>query len=246
MRAALILMPLVLLAGCGLAGGHDRDDAESGRIEKRNVQVAGAFDSISLGGAQNVIVAVGGAPSVRVEGDSGLLDQLEIIVRGSELHIGYKEHKGWSFGFSHHERKPVTVYVTAPSIKAAEIGGSGDIRIDRVEGNGFAGSIGGSGNIDIAAMKVGEARFEVAGSGGIRASGSAERARLSIAGSGDIDTSRLQARTASVEVVGSGDVRARATETADVSIAGSGDVELAGGAKCSVHKMGSGNVRCAG
>jgi len=243
MRAALTMMPFLLLAGCNLAGGHDRGQAESGRFEKRDVQVAGAFDSIALGGSQNVIVAVGGAPSVRVEGDSALLDRLEITVRGSQLHIGYKKDSGWSWGFSH-DRKPVTVYVTAPSIKAAEIGGSGDIKIDKVEGGDFAGSIGGSGNIDVAAMKVGEARFEIAGSGGVRAAGSAEHARMSIAGSGNIDAGSLQARTAKVDVIGSGDVRARATETADISVAGSGDVALSGGAKCSVHKMGSGNARC--
>jgi hypothetical protein len=243
MRIALMMTPFVLLAGCNLAGGHSREDSGNHRFEKRSVQLAGAFDSISLGGSQNVIVTVGGAPSVRVEGDSDLLDRLEIAVRGSDLHIGYKKDSGWSWGFSH-DRKPVTVYISVPSLKGAAIGGSGDIRIDKVQGGDFAGSIGGSGDMQIGAMKVGQANFNIAGSGDIRAAGSADSADMSIAGSGGIDAGGLQARTAKVSVVGSGDVRAHATESADVSVMGSGDVDLAGGAKCAVHKMGSGDVRC--
>jgi hypothetical protein len=243
MRAVLMMTPFVLLAGCNLAGGHSREDSGDHRFEKRAVQVTGAFDNIALGGSQNVVVAVGGAPSVRVEGDSDLLDRLDITVRDNALHIGYKRDKGWSWGFSH-DRKPVTVYVTLPSLKGAEIGGSGDIQIDRVEGGDFAASIGGSGDMQIGAMKVGQASFNIAGSGDISAKGSADSANLSIAGSGGIDASGLQTRTAKVSVVGSGDVRAHATESADVSVMGSGDVDLAGGAKCAIHKMGSGDVRC--
>jgi hypothetical protein len=243
MRTILMMTPFVLLAGCNLAGGHSREDSGDHRFEKRAVQVAGAFDSIALGGSQNVVVAVGGAPSVRVEGDSDLLDRLEIVVRDNALHIGYRKDNSWSWGFSH-DRKPVTVYVSLPSIKGAAIGGSGDIRIDKVDGGDFSGSIGGSGDLQIGAMKVGQANFNIAGSGDIRAAGSADGANLSIAGSGGIDAGGLQARTAKVSVVGSGDVRARATESADVSVMGSGDVDLAGGAKCAIHKMGSGDVRC--
>ncbi|MBV8687600.1 MAG: DUF2807 domain-containing protein [Alphaproteobacteria bacterium] len=243
MKAALILASAALLGGCNMAGGHDRADSGNHRFEKRDVQVGGGFDRISLGGSQNVVVAVGGAPSVRVEGDSDLLDRLDIAVRGNELHIGYKRDRSWSFGFSH-DRKPVTVYVTAPSLAGASIGGSGDMKIDKVEGGAFNGSIGGSGDMEIGTMKVGAADFSIAGSGGIRAAGTAERTSLAVAGSGDIDVSGLQSRSAKVSVVGSGDVRARASESADVSVMGSGDVELGGGAKCSVHKMGSGDVRC--
>jgi Putative auto-transporter adhesin, head GIN domain len=243
MRAGLLMTPFLLLAGCNLAGGHSREDSGNHQFEKRAVQVAGAFDSISLGGSQNVVVTVGGPPSVRVEGEADLLDRLDIAVRGSDLHIGYKRDRGWSWGFSH-DRKPVTVYVSVPSLKGASIGGSGDIRIDKVEGGDFTGSIGGSGDLQIGALKVGRAGFSIAGSGDIRAAGSAESTDMSIAGSGGIDAGGLQAQTAKVSVMGSGSVSARASESADVSVMGSGDVEVVGGAKCAIHKMGSGDVRC--
>jgi hypothetical protein len=243
MRGALILMPMLMLGGCNMAGGHNRDDSGDHRQIKRDFQVAGAFDRISLGGSPDVVVTVGGAPSVRAEGDAALIDRLEIAVKDGDLHIGYKKHDGWSWGGNN---RKVTVYVTAPSLAGAAIGGSGDMRIDRVEGGSFAGSIGGSGDMQIGAMKVGNATFSIAGSGGIRAAGAAEKATMSIAGSGDIDAGGLTSRNATVSVVGSGGVNAHASESADVSIMGSGDVTVKGGAKCNVHKMGSGGVNCSG
>ncbi|HEY0412914.1 MAG TPA: head GIN domain-containing protein [Allosphingosinicella sp.] len=243
MRAALILMPLVTLAGCNMAGGHGRDADRDHRVEQRAIQVAGNFDRVSLAGSPDVVVTVGGAPSVRAEGDAELLDRLEIVVKDGTLSIGYKQGGSWSWDMGRH-RGHVTVYVTAPTLAGAAIGGSGDMRIDKVEGNAFAGAIGGSGDMAIGAMKVGNATFSIAGSGDIQAAGTAQQAKLSVAGSGDIDAVGLQSRAATVAVVGSGDVRVRASDTADVSIMGSGDVEIVGGAKCNIHKMGSGDVRC--
>jgi Putative auto-transporter adhesin, head GIN domain len=241
MRAAMMAGSALLLGACTADAQNGEGQEGSGRMGQREFQVAG-FDRVSLGGSHNVIVTVGGAPSVRAEGDAETLERLEIRVEDGELHIGMKKGK-WSVGW-HRDRPPVTIRVTAPTLSGASIGGSGDMRIDKVEGGRFAASIGGSGDMDIASLKVDEARFSIAGSGGIRAKGSAGRSEISIAGSGDIDAAELESRTAKVSVVGSGDVRARATETADVSVMGSGDVTLAGPAKCTISKMGSGEVRC--
>jgi hypothetical protein len=246
MRTILIMAPLLMAAGCNSADGQQRDEAGSRNVERRDVQVAGAFDKVKLSGSQNVIVRVGGAHSVRTEGEAGLLDRLEIAVRGNgELHIGFKKDKGWSWPFSR-DHKPVTIFVTVPSLAAASIDGSGDVQVDRVEGGTFAGAVAGSGDLQIGAMKVGSATFAVAGSGDIRAVGTADSATLSVAGSGDIDTRGLQAKTAKVSIAGSGDIFARASETAEIELMGSGDVELSGGAECRIDKIGSGEVRCAG
>jgi putative autotransporter adhesin-like protein len=245
MRAAAILLTSVLaLAACNVSGHSrgDRDDGPSGPMTQRDFPV-GNFERVSLGGPHDVVVTVGGTPSVRAEGDAKSLDRLEIEVDNGELRIGSKKGS-WSFGS--HGRSRVTVHVTVPRLSAAAIGGSGDMRIDRVEGERFAGAIGGSGDMNIAALRVGHADFSIAGSGGISARGAVQTASLSIAGSGDIDAGELESRTAKVSVVGSGDVRARAMETADVSVMGSGDVTMSGPAKCNVHKMGPGDVRCEG
>ena len=241
MRRALILGSVLLLAACNFAAdAQNHGDEQSHGDGRRDFQVA-AFDRVSLGGSHNVIVTVGGAPSVRAEGDLAMIDRLDIKVENGELLIGTK--RGFSMSWKSHH-KPLTIYVTVPALAAASIGGSGDMKIDKVEGAHFAASIGGSGDMEIAALQVGDARFSVAGSGAISARGRAQSSESSIAGSGDLRLQDFEVQRARVSVVGSGDVRARATETADVSIAGSGDVELSGGAQCKVSRMGSGDVRC--
>ncbi len=241
MRAALMASAIILLGACNADAQEGESREGSGRMGQRDFQVAG-FDRVSLGGSHNVVVTVGGAPSVRAEGDEEVLERLEVKVEDGELQIGMKKGK-WSMGWRR-ERPPVTIHVSVPRLAGASIGGSGDMRIDKVEGPRFAASIAGSGDMDVGALRVEEAHFSIAGSGGITARGQAGRSDISIAGSGDIDLAGLEAKTAKVSVVGSGDVRARASETADVSIMGSGDVTLAGSAKCTISKMGSGEVRC--
>ena len=246
MRVALILIPALAIAACNVAA--DAQDNEQGSADSRTVQrsykLAG-FDSVSLGGPHNVVVRVGPAASVRAEGPASEIERLKIEVEDGDLHIGTKNDRKWSVGFGR-KHQPVTIYVTTPALAAAAIGGSGDMRIDSVEGKRFSASIGGSGDMDIGSLRVGSADFSVAGSGGIRAAGTADRAEISIAGSGDVDVGALKTRDATVSIVGSGDVNAQATETADVNIMGSGDVAISGSARCSVSKMGSGDVRCGG
>jgi hypothetical protein len=241
MRAALILGSALLLGACNMSADAQEAPAGGGGNAKRDFQV-GAFDKVSLAGSHNVIVSVGGAPSVRAEGDPKVLDRLDIRVEGGELRIGSRS--GISISFKSH--RSATIYVTVPSLAAASVSGSGDLKVDRVEGARFAAGIAGSGDIDIAALKVEAAEFEVGGSGDIRAAGTAQSASISLAGSGDLSLEGLETRRAKVAVAGSGDVRVRAMETADISIVGSGDVTLSGSAKCTISKMGSGEARCTG
>jgi hypothetical protein len=238
MRAALALIPAMMLGACNHAQGgtHDGDH----RKISQSFPV-GAFTKVALGGSADVVVTVGGPPSVRAEGDAERIGRMDIRVEGDQLMIGSKRH-GWNWGSG--KGGAVTVYVTVPSLAAAEIGGSGDMKIDKVQGGNFAASIGGSGDMQIASLQTGEASASIAGSGSITAGGKAQHATLSIAGSGDIDLGNLESRTATVSMVGSGNAAIKAVESADVSIMGSGDVTVSGGGKCKVSKMGSGSVNC--
>lgn len=242
MRRAAILAASVLaaaLAAC-TAGAQE---GQEGRDEQasRNFQV-GAFQSVSLTGSPDVIVTVGGAPSVRAEGDARLIERLEIRVENGDLKIGFRESSSWNFGFS--RDRHVTIHVTAPALGAAALTGSGDMRIDRVEGDRFAAAVTGSGDLEIAQLRAGAASFSLTGSGGIRAAGAAQSASIHVAGSGDIDLGGLEIRSAEVSLMGSGDITARAMETAQVRLMGSGDVAITGPARCSIDKRGSGDVRC--
>jgi hypothetical protein len=237
-----MLLPLLALAACG-ANAQNKESGASGQSGRRDFQV-GAFDRVELAGSQNVIVKVGGAPSAYAEGDTGLLERIEVKVENGILKIGQKKGK-WSFGWSS-DNRPITVHVTAPSLRGADVAGSGDMKIDTVQGDQFAAGIAGSGELEVGSLRTKSASFSIAGSGGVSAAGTAETADFSIAGSGDVRAGGLEVRRAKVSIAGSGNVEAKAMETADISIMGSGDAVIAGTAKCTVSKMGSGDARCGG
>lgn len=241
MRSLAILLSSLAVAACNMsAEAQQGERSAGGAVTQRSFDLAG-FDAVSLAGSPDLIVNVGGGHSVRAEGDPEMLDRLDVRVEGGTLKVGYKKGD-WSMNLG--SRPKTRIFVTVPTLRAAALAGSGDIQVDRVQGDSFDASVAGSGDIAIAQMQVGTANFSIAGSGGITASGAAQTASASIAGSGDINAGSLQSRTASASVMGSGDVRIRATETANVSIMGSGDVLIGGSARCTVNKRGSGSVRC--
>lgn len=241
MRSLIVLVSTLALAACNMAADAQNDPGD-GRVSQRSFNV-GTFEGVALGGSHDVVVSVGGPASVRAEGDAEIIDKLDIRVEDGTLKIGTKKGVNWSSGFMRN-RAPVTVYVTAPRLAAAAVAGSGDMRIDRIEGDRFKASVAGSGDLHVAEVRVSQAEFSVAGSGDISAAGSASNLSAAVKGSGDVKLAGLNSRQATVSVMGSGDVHARASETATVSVMGSGNVTLDGGAKCSVSTRGSGEVRC--
>lgn len=243
MRSLILLLSTAALAACNMSADAEERPG-SGQTTQRSFDV-GAFENVALAGSQDVIVTVGGPASVRAQGDPDIIDRLDIRVEGGTLKIGTKKNSNWTVGFMRN-RKPVTIYVTTPRLASAVVAGSGDMKVDKVEGDRFEGAVAGSGDLQIAAIRVNQAEFSVAGSGDVMAAGTAERLTAKLAGSGDIELAGLAARHAELSVAGSGDLRARASDTASVSLVGSGDVSVAGAAKCTISKRGSGDVRCEG
>ncbi|MGE0180602.1 MAG: head GIN domain-containing protein [Sphingomonas sp.] len=237
MRKLLMIVPLILAGACSAIAQTNQVQA-SGQRGQRNFEVA-AFESVALQGPHNVVVTVGNGPSVRAEGDTAALDMLDIRVENGRLIVGTR--RGWSWNGPD---GAVTVHVSTRALNGAAIGGSGDMRIDRVQGDRFAASVSGSGDMEIGALQIREAGFSIAGSGDIRAVGSAEATDISIAGSGGMALDGLQARRANVSIMGSGDVTIQASEAVEGSIMGSGNINVRGDARCNVTRMGSGSVNC--
>ena len=232
-----------VIAASALAGCQVHAEENGGPTVSKNYQV-GSFQQIEVAGPYDVEVRTGGNPSVAAKGSQKLLDKTVVEVRGDKLIIHPENNHTWfHMGWSGHHGKASFV-VTVPQLSGGTIAGSGDLRIDKVQGDQFDGTVAGSGGITVAALNVQTLKLSIAGSGGIKAAGKATNVSYDIAGSGGIDGAAIVAENAKVSIAGSGDVKANATGTADVSIMGSGDVNLSGGAKCKISKMGSGNVSC--
>jgi len=200
------------------------------------------FEQISTVGPQDVVVTFGDTQSVRSEGSPEALGQLEVVVEDGELTIRPRNE----FGVNWASLSSATYFVTLPRLERVSLAGSGNIRIDKIEGDSFSGAIAGSGELAIADMRVDEADFRIGGSGNVRAAGTAREARVSIGGSGQIQAAGLRSQTATISIGGSGDAALTVEDEAQVSIAGSGNVAITGPARCSISQMGSGNVTCDG
>jgi hypothetical protein len=232
----------ILIVGAALtACGGAALAAQSAAIE-RNYRV-GSFDKVAAAGPNYVVVHVGGSFSVSAQGPTETLDKMEVVVERDGLQIRprreFRDHFNWR------ELKPATYTVTLPRLTAASLAGSGDMKVDRAEGDRFTASLAGSGNLDVAGLRVSSAALSTAGSGNLTAHGSAGRVDLSIAGSGNVKARGLSSRTASVSIAGSGAAELTVKEAADVSIVGSGDADILGGARCRVSRIGSGRAHCA-
>ena len=235
--AAGIVAAAVSTTGCA----RDRVQ-EPGPVTERNYPV-GAFDKIELAGAYEATVRTGSGPTVHAKGGENILEHLIVEVEGNTLKIHPKKRKGFSWGWGNTKSK-IELTITVPSLRGAELAGSGGIRIDKVSGDSFEGGVAGSGAISVDQVDVGSLKLEIAGSGDAKAAGKAKSVAYEIAGSGEIDGKGVVAEDADVSIAGSGGVSVHATKTANVDIAGSGDVNVTGGAKCTTSKAGSGDVHC--
>jgi hypothetical protein len=209
------------------------------KVETR--EVTAEFKGISVRNGACVEYVQGKTVSVKVEGSSEALESLEVAVERGSLVIGEKRNGAWSWGGT--TKGPLRLLVTAPSIEALAVAGSGDLYSSTMNVDRLKLSVAGSGDIMVQDLKAASVNVSVAGSGDVRVGGKVQSAKMSVAGSGDIDTTRLEAADASISVAGSGDAKIWVTGSLAVSVAGSGTVAYFGTPQISSRTAGSGTLK---
>jgi hypothetical protein len=196
------------------------------------------FERISTTGPQDVEITFGEAYSVRGE---GAVSRLEVVVENGELIIRPRGGSPWDWA----RFDSTTIEVTTPRLSRVSLNGSGDISIDGIKGDRFAGVIDGfAGSMVIDGLEVEEAEFTVNGPGEIVAAGTARATRMTINGPGEIQAGELQSQTAVISVNGPGDAELAVEREADVSVQGPGEVDIDGPARCEISTSGPGSVSC--
>ncbi len=189
------------LSGCGLdlqlSGGPQV--VGSGKVSSITRKLA-AFKSVSVDGSIDADVTVGKSGDATIKGDDNLINLVKTEVKGDTLHI-YLDG-------NYSTKNPLIVTLSASTLQAASVAGSGDLALHNVGGSEF----------DIS----------IAGSGDIKADGSIGKLSARIAGSGDLELYGLKATDAKVSISGSGDASVFVTGTLNASITGSGDVKYKG------------------
>ena len=206
----------------------------------RSVSVArriGAFNSLRIDGPIDVVARAGAAPAATVTAEDNIEPAIETVLEGSTLVV--RLQKGSNF----HTWRPMKVDLTFTELNAADLRGSGDLKVDGLTAPRVTGSITGSGDLRLERAALGSVEVGVAGSGDVWVTGKADDARFSVAGSGDIHAGDLQARRVVVSISGSGDARVNASESLDARVAGSGDIVYSGNPSNVSRKVaGSGSI----
>jgi Putative auto-transporter adhesin, head GIN domain len=206
---------------------------------RENRPVAG-FSAIELSAPLKLELVQGDSESLVLEGDESALADLETVVENGSLHIRTKSR------FSAPWHSKVRAFVTAKTIEALGVSGSGDIATQALRSPSLKISIAGSGDIRIASLTSTNLKVSVSGSGDVDVAGKADDVETHISGSGDVKAGKLEARAAKVSIAGSGDATVWAKDSLAVSIAGSGDVRYYGDPAIRKSILGSGSVRRVG
>jgi hypothetical protein len=245
LRASAVAALLMTSACSGGTSYESYNDGSATHGKPETADLAGLkdFTKVDAAGPDTVVVTVGQPFKVAAEGSKDVLDVLEIKVVDGELRIGRKSN--WEDFWKSHSDDGATIRVSMPAVAAARLTGSGDMTLNKAEGDSLELELTGSGNLKAGPVRAARLDVDVTGSGGIDVAGTAGNATFSATGSGDIEGEGLKAGSASVSVLGSGDVALASDGAVDIRIAGSGDVTVRGKAQCKVSTTGSGAARCA-
>jgi hypothetical protein len=207
----------------------------SGKVIEETRDVSG-FDSVLLEGSGNLFVEQGSQEGLRIEAEDNLIPLMEIEVKNSRLTIGFKPNT------SINPTRPMNFYLTVKDLRAINLAGSGAAELKALKTDQMAFTIGGSGDIKADRLAAGTLKVHVFGSGNIQVTGDVKDLTVELNGSGDYDGLDLKSATADVTSNGSGSANVNASETLKVKIAGSGSVKYRGTPDITKSILGSGDV----
>lgn len=210
---------------------------------ERQVREVSPFTAVSAAGSMRVILRQGSPQRVEVEASAADQVRVETEVRNGSLRIGRRQEgrKMWEI-----ERLdgPVTVYVTAPTLTAVSVSGSGELRVEgSVQAEDLLVSVSGSGSLKMPQLTARTLTTSVTGSGDATLGGSCPQHSISVSGSGEVSAVDLRTDDTTVRVSGSGDARVNAAKTLTSRTSGSGSVLVSGNPQITSSKSGSGTVK---
>jgi hypothetical protein len=225
---ASLLLAIVLLTSFRGA----RPDAQ------RETRPVAPFTEVNLGGSARVVLKQGSPQSVAVEASPEALAEFETTVSNGQLRLGNRNKTG-----SYKDYGPVTVYITAPSLTALRVGGSGKFEVEGpLKADALKLAVSGSGSLRVPQLTATSVETTISGSGDLLLGGSCTQQEARISGSGALKAHGLKSEVCRARLSGSGDAHVYASRTADATISGSGSVYVAGGAQLNSSAQGSGRV----
>ena len=204
--------------------------------ESRSVS---GFSSISSSGSYTIYITMGDKESLRLEGSSEMINQIETKVENGILKIRNKKQMNWR---SWNSAEKVSIYIEARTLHGITLSGSGDIEVSgTIKSTELRNTISGSGSIS-QSMDAENFVALISGSGKINAKGKAENVKATIAGSGNFEGKELQTSNSNVKISGSGNITITADKYLEALISGSGNIRYGGNPSVKYTKSGSGSI----
>lgn len=194
------------------------------------------FSKLRIDGPIDVRLQPGSAESALVQADDNIEALIRTEVEGDTLVVGLQP------GASFSTRHDIRVRVDFKQLQALQIRGSGDVHLDRVQGERFELDINGSGDVHIGLLQVRDLRARLSGSGDLQVAGSAERQDFELSGSGDVAAAALSGKQVRARISGSGDLSLGVADEIDAELSGSGDLAYRGRPKVKSSISGSGEI----
>ncbi|WP_395810910.1 head GIN domain-containing protein [Daejeonella sp.] len=242
MKKSLIYLVLTLLmataANLAIANSLITLVKSNASISDESRTVSG-FSGITSSGSYTIFITMGDKESLRLEGSSEMINQIETKVENGILKIRNKKQMNWR---SWNSGGKVFIYIEARTLHGITLSGSGDIDVSgTVKSTGLTNTISGSGSIS---QNMDAENFVaiISGSGKIIAKGKAENAKITIAGSGNLEGKELQTSNSTVKISGSGNITITADKYLEALISGSGNIRYGGNPSVKYTKSGSGSI----
>ena len=205
----------------------------NGKMATRSAKFT-EITAINLSVSADVKLVVDSTGTVKIEGESNIIEAIILEQKGSTLRITSEPC------FS--SNKPVTITIPMKTVSDLQINGSGSIKsVNKMASSDLELGINGSGDIDID-VDAANVLSKINGSGNIILKGAAQRHKVEVNGSGSLEAQNFPTGNVAITVNGSGDCNVFATTALGIKIRGSGSVYYKGAPDISSDIKGSGSL----
>ena len=229
------MVTVATITSCGII--ERRGIRGNGNVTSTNYN-EGNFSEVYVGGAIEATVTQGSTYSVKLEGESNILENISVHVEGSKLIIETKNHTSIS------PTQPIKAYISAPQYKSLEASGASGINSEgklsssdetKIEVDGASHA-----NINIDAGKI---SLGMSGASNATLNGTAKDFSLESSGSSSFKGFGLATEQSTISISGAGNAEVNATQTLKVDLSGASEVAYKGKPQVSSQTSGASSVK---